>query len=248
MHRLLLLTAAAFALALPIRAGEPAAVNEADRRKAGELLAAYFPSASPTPDELIEIRKLILDLGAAEFKKRDAASRKLAALGEKARAELERAKSSKDPEISSRAEVVLDDMAEGARDRKAEVRAGLRRIRKAALAVMDERIKARQQAAGRDKKEAAELKEKGREDAAVAALARAKESVDRALALAELRKEVEVDDPMDQVRELIRKGKRNEAMQKLHACIRELAKKGRWNAETQKEYQELILKINTMAR
>ncbi|MHC4914070.1 MAG: hypothetical protein ACYTGB_01145 [Planctomycetota bacterium] len=248
MHRLLLLAAAALLLAPSVRAGEPAAANEADRKKAGELLALYFPSASPTPDEVVEIRKLIALLGAPDFEKRDAASKKLAAFGEKARAELVRAKSDKDPEVSSRAELALEAIAEGYSGQRVNARMGLRKIRKTALAVIDERIKARQGAAGRDKKEAAELKEKGREDAAVAMLARAKESVDRALALAELRKEIATDNPFDEIRQLVKKGNRNEAMKKLQACVRDMVQKGKWTPDRQKEYQQLVVQVHQMGR
>jgi hypothetical protein len=63
------------------------------------------------PDaEAARLKALIADLGAADWEKREAASRGIAVFGTSAAAALDAAKSSSDPEIASRAEQLLKQL------------------------------------------------------------------------------------------------------------------------------------------
>ena len=74
--------------------------------------AKAAPAPQPTPEEAKEIAALIERLGAADWKVREEATKKLMAFGLKAKGALEAKAKTKDldPEIASRIELVLDEL------------------------------------------------------------------------------------------------------------------------------------------
>jgi len=226
----------------PKRSAEkPAPKGEAARREAERLVAGFLSGPEATLQERAAIRKLIDDMGSDDFGVREAASKGILKYGEKALPDLKRARENKDPEIASRAEAAISNIRRG--DREGEIVAALRRIRKPALAVIDAKIAEIQKAAAGAKKQAGQLQARGESDASLKKLAEAKKCVERALALAGLRKQVARNDDLAEIRELLRKGKTQLAMEKLKLHLVELQKAGKLTPAKQKEYQELLMKM-----
>lgn len=66
------------------------------------------PAEEPTPDETARITGLIADLGSEDWGTRDAATRRLAAIGKTARRALQAAARDEDPEVARRATSILE--------------------------------------------------------------------------------------------------------------------------------------------
>jgi hypothetical protein len=225
------------------KSAKSALTGEAARKEAERLVAEHVSEPRASLPETAAIRKLIGELGADSYKVREAASGKLAKYGGKALPELQKAAKSKDPEVSTRAEGIIETIKNQAGSREYERLAGLRRIKKVALEVIDAKIKDQQKLSATAKKQAAELMAKDKKDQALAALRRAKGSVSKALALAELRKRVEIDDPLDEIRALMKKGKHRDALTKLQARRRKLQQAGKLTPALQAKYQKLFMEI-----
>jgi hypothetical protein len=220
---------------------KPAPKGEAARKEAEKLITSYLSGPEASLQERAAIKKLINDMGSDDFRVREAASRNILKYGEKALLDLKRARESKDPEIASRAETAISSIRRG--DRKGEIVAALRRIRKPALAAIDARIAETQKTSAAAKKEAGQLQARGESEASLKKLAEAKKCVERALVLAGLRKQVEREDDLAEIKELLKKGKTREAVEKLRRHLEELQKAGKLTPAKQKEYQELFMQM-----
>ncbi len=233
----------ALLLGLPVRAAEPAKKGlSASRKKATELLAQYFSDDRPSAAELKSIRKLIADMGADDFGVREAASKNVLKYGRKALPALKEAAKSKDAEVVQRAEAAISAIEGG--DRRRQILAELRKVKKDALAVIDGKIKDLQATCAEAKKVAAKLKAADKNAEALKKLAEAKAAVGQCLALAELRKTVEADDPLAEIETLIKQGKQKEAMIALQNYMKRVkAKGGKMTPAEQRRLQELVQKI-----
>lgn len=233
----------ALLLGLPVRAAEPVRKGlSASRRKAAGLLAQYLSDDRPSAAELKSIRKLIADMGSDGFAVREAASKSVLKYGRKALPALKETTRSKDAEVVQRAEAAIRAIEGG--DRRRRVLAELRKVKKDALAVIDGKISDLQAACAEAKKAAAKLKATDKDAEALKKLAEAKAAVGQCLALAELRKKVEVDDPLAEIEVLIKKGKQQEAMAALKKYVEGVKAKGRkMTPAEQRRLRELVEKM-----
>jgi hypothetical protein len=104
------------------------ALNEAGIDLTDGGLLGYLRGMQATPEVRREIKVLIFRLASSQFEEREDSSRRLAALAVLARADLEEARRSKDPEAARRARAILADLEAGAARREATLFASLREV------------------------------------------------------------------------------------------------------------------------
>jgi len=219
----------------------PAAKGSPAWKEAEKLVAEWMADPRATLAEMARIQKLIVEMGADEYRKRQEASRQILKYGEKALPALEKAVKSKDPEVATRAQAAVEKIRSGSR--RDQIVSDLREKKVTSLAVIDERIKAEQELAERIKKDASTLMAEGKRDESLVRLKAAKASIRKALKLADLRKRVSTDDPLAEIKKLVDEGKHAEALRKLQLHTTRLKKDGKLDPARAKQYQELIIRI-----
>ncbi len=220
---------------------EPAAKGSVAWKEAEKLVAEWLADPKTSLSELAKIQKIIVGMGANDYQVREDASAEILKFGQKALPELEKARKNKDPEVVSRAETAISKIKSG--DRKGEIVFNLREMKATTLAVIDELIKAEQDRTAVTKKEASRLLADGKKDESLAKLKNAKASIHKALTMAGLRNQVAADDPLAEIKKLVKQGKHAAALKKLQDHSVRLKQGGKLDPARQKEYKRLLMQI-----
>jgi hypothetical protein len=168
----------------PRKVAKPA-VTEKQKQQANKLVDEYLAGSSEklTADEKKKIAKLVKDLGSDEYATREAASKAIIKFGSKALKQLKAALKSKDAEVVQRADAAIKEIGQSG---GGPVIAGLRKIRAASLAVINQRKGKWKTAAYTAELQSIALKAQGKKKAAEKKLAEKKQADEKVKKLATL--------------------------------------------------------------